>query len=54
MAKLPGRFRLLPEQQGETIYAAEILTSIAGITVNETIIKQNFRPLYPEWSTGVL
>lgn len=54
MAKLPGRFRLLPEQQGDTIYAAEILTPIADFTVNETIIKESFRPLYPEWSTGVL
>jgi len=53
-AKLPGRFELLSQQQGDTIYAAEILAPIADITVNATILRESFRPLYPEWSTGVL
>ena len=51
-AKIRGRFRLY--EQADTIYAAAILTADVDITVNETLIKKNFKPLYSEWATGVI
>lgn len=51
-AKLPGRFTL--HELGDTIYAAEILTSLADVTVTKAVITENFRLLYSEWATGVM
>ncbi len=51
-AKLPGRFLL--HEQGETIYAAKILTSSVDITVTKAVITENFELIYPEWTTGVM
>lgn len=51
-AKLPGRFTLL--EHGDTIYAVEILTEIAAITVNKTQITGGFRPLYSDWANGAV
>lgn len=50
---LPGRFKLRPED-GDTIYAAEIVSSAPELTVNRTVIVQNFMLIYSEWSTGVV
>jgi hypothetical protein len=51
-AKLPGRFTL--HELGDTIYAAEIITTVADVTVTKAIITENFRLLYSEWATGVM
>ena len=51
-AKLPGRFTLI--EHGDIIYAAEILTSMTGITVNKTQITNGFKLLYSDWATGVI
>lgn len=50
-AIIPGRFRL--DEDGDTIYAAELLAAAQGLTVNRTVIAQNFM-LISEWSTGVV
>jgi hypothetical protein len=51
-AKMPGRFRLTDD--GDTIYAAELLAVAKELTVNRTVITQNFMLIYSEWSTGVV
>ncbi len=51
-ARLEGRFKLL--EHGEIICAAEILTTEVPLTVNKAIITENFRPLYSDWTTGVI
>jgi hypothetical protein len=51
-AKITGRFKLL--EQGDIIYAAEILTTDVNITVNKTMIIDNFKLLYTDWATGVM
>jgi hypothetical protein len=51
-AKLPGRFPL--HEQGDTIYAAKILTTQVDVTVTQALIIENFELIYPEWTTGVM
>jgi hypothetical protein len=51
-AKLPGRFPL--REQGDTIYAAKILTTLEEIKVTQALIVDNFELIYPEWTTGVM
>ncbi len=51
-AKLPGRFGL--PGKGNMIYAAAILTTDIDLTVNKTVVSENFNPIYPEWTTGVM
>lgn len=51
-AKLTGRFKLLVH--GDKIYAAQILTTNVNLTINKTIIADNFKLLYSNWSTGVM
>ena len=51
-ARLAGRFLLVTE--GETIYAAEILADEGDIplTIDSTLIKDNFHIIYSDWITG--
>jgi hypothetical protein len=51
-AKLDGRFKLM--ENNDTIYAYAILTTDVDITVSRAVIEENFKPLYPEWTTGVI
>jgi hypothetical protein len=51
-AKLPERFELLVH--GDTIYAGEILQEGTSNKVTLEQIKNGFRPLYSDWTIGVI
>ena len=51
-AKLPGRFALLEHE--DTIYCAEVLTNIQGLSVSGQQIISGFKLLYSDWATGVV
>ena len=51
LAGLSGRFRLLT--RADAIFAAEILTD-HGIEISEQLIRDNFRIIYSDWSTGAI
>lgn len=50
-ANIPGRIKLL--ENGDTIYAAEILPINKKITVNSAQIISGFKLIYSDWTTGV-
>lgn len=50
-AKLPGRIKLL--ENGDTIYAAEILPINKNITINSALLLSGFKLIYSDWTTGV-
>ena len=49
-AKLPGRFTL--QEQGDTIYAAEILGTVGGHILDKASVAAVFRLLYSDWTVG--
>ena len=51
-AMQPGRVMILSE--GSAVYAFELLAApnSFGLTINETLIKENFRLIYSDWLTG--
>ena len=53
-AGLPGRTALLSE--GAAIYAFELLAApdSFGLTLNEQLIKENFRLIYSDWLAGII
>ncbi len=50
-ANISGRIKLL--ENGDTIYAAEILPINKNITVNRAQIISGFKLIYSDWTTGV-
>ena len=54
LAGLPGRFRLV--SRSDAIFAAEILVDPTsyGLFISEPFIKENFRIIYSDWSTGAI
>lgn len=50
-ASIPGRIKLL--ENGDTIYAAEILPINKNITVNSAQIISGFKLIYSDWTTGI-
>lgn len=51
-ASLPGRVMLMSE--GSVVYAFELLAApdSYGLTLNEALIRENFRLIYSDWLTG--
>ena len=51
LSALSGRFRLLA--RSDAIFAAEILDD-RGIGISEQLVRDNFKIIYSDWSTGAL
>ena len=51
-AMLPGRVMIMSE--GSAVYAFQLLAgpNSYGLTINETLIKENFRLIYSDWLSG--